>query len=511
MLIFPLPFWLMGKYNGVTDRETEEKKMLNNRKSIYAVIGLLALILAVAIVALAILSSAELQIQLKGDPEVPLEFGENYQDPGAEVVYINKLFGDKVVDVPVTVSVEAIGTDLGVYTVTYTASYMGHQATAQRQVRVVDTQAPVITLKYTNGSITLPGHEYVEEGFVAEDNYDGDITNKVQRQVVGDRVIYTVEDSSGNITVVERTIHYEDEVPPVLTLLGDSTITIQAGGKFTEPGYTATDNADGDITSKVTVSDNHSIYKAGTYTITYTVTDTFGNTTTATRTLVVKAASQPGTVTPPGGTIYLTFDDGPGPYTRQLLDVLKKYNVKATFFVCDKGDKYNKLMKDIVDEGHAIAIHSATHDYDKIYASEAAFFDDLNKMSDIIFEYSGKRTTLMRFPGGSSNMVSKFNPGIMTRLTKMVEDQGYQYFDWNVDSDDAGQARSADVVFNNVVHGKGTWRGCEDGKTNVVLQHDIHKYSVEAVERIIKWGLENGYQFLALDPTSPKVHHGINN
>jgi len=492
--------------------------MLNNKKSIYAVIGLLALILAVAIVALVILSSAELQIQLKGDPEVPLEFGDSYTDPGADVLYINKIFGDKLVDVPVTVSVEAIGTELGVYTVTYSASYMGHQATAQRQVRVVDTQAPVITLKYTNGSITLPGHEYVEEGFVAEDNYDGDITNKVQRQVVGDRVIYTVEDSSGNITVVERTIHYEDEVPPVLTLLGDSTITIQAGDMFTEPGYTATDNADGDITSKVTVSNDHSIYKAGTYTITYTVTDTFGNTTTAKRTLVVKAASNPGTVNQGDKVIYLTFDDGPSRYTSKLLEVLKQYDVKATFFVCDKGTNLNKLMKDIVDGGHSIGIHSVTHDYATIYSSVDAFVKDLTDMSDIIYANTGVRTKLMRFPGGSSNGISKqYCEGIMTELVQVVRNMGYQYFDWNVDSDDAGQAKTADEVFNNVCFGKnngqaGAWRGCEDVKNAVVLQHDIKEYSVEAVEKIIQWGLANGYTFKALDMTSPAAHHGkLNN
>jgi len=492
--------------------------MRKNMKNIYTLICLLVLVLAVLVVAAVILSGFQLQIQLKGDAEIPLEFGGEYQDPGVEVVLVSRLFGSKTVDANVSVSLDAIGNELGTYEVTYTASYLGYQTTAQRQVRVVDTQAPVITLKYTNGSITLPGHEYVEEGFVAEDNYDGDITDKVQRQEIDGRVIYTVEDSSGNITVVERVIVYEDNEPPVLTLLGDSTITIQAGSKFAEPGYTATDNADGDITDRVTVSNDHSTYKAGTYTITYSVTDSFGNTATATRTLVVKAASNQGTVSQGDKVIYLTFDDGPSKYTAKLLEILDRYNVKATFFVTgNKGATLNKLMKDIVDGGHSIGIHSVTHDYASIYSSVDAFIKDLTDMSDIIYANTGVRTYLMRFPGGSSNGISKqYCKGIMTELVQIVRDMGYQYFDWNVDSDDAGAARDAETVFKNVVYGKKvsdtySWRGCEDVKNAVVLQHDIKEYSVDAVEMIIQWGLANGYTFKALDLTSPAAHHGTLN
>lgn len=470
----------------------------------------LAVLLVVAIGVAVLVGSTQLQISLKGDKEITLEYGAPYADPGASAKLSSTIFDNQ--NVQVTADSIPDLTTLGTYTVTYTAKHLLLRATAQRTIHIVDTVAPVITLKYSTDGFLKPGDEYVEEGFVAEDNYDGDITANVKREVKGDTVYYTVTDSSGNTTQITRPIKYGDEDAPVLTLEGESTIKIKAGEKFTDPGFKAVDNVDGDITDKVTVSNNHNTNKAGTYTVTYTVVDSFGNTATATRTLIVEAAKQPETVTPQGGTIYLTFDDGPGPYTRQLLDVLKKHNVKATFFVCDKGPTYNKIMKDIVDEGHAIAIHSATHDYNKIYASEEAFFEDLNAMSDIIYKYAGVRTTLMRFPGGSSNMVSKFNPGIMTRLTQMVEDQGYQYFDWNVDSDDAGGTRTAEGVFYNVAHGKNdVWRGCEDGKVSVVLQHDIHKYSVEAVEKIIKWGLENGYQFLPLDATSPKAHHGVNN
>ena len=126
-------------------------------------------------------------------------------------------------------------------------------------------------------------------------------------------------------------------------------------------------------------------------------------------------------------------------------------------------------------------------------------------MQDIIEQYTGIRTNLLRFPGGSSNKVSSSNKGLMTRLTKMVEELGFVYFDWNVDSMDAGGAKTAQQVFNNVTRGV-------QGKTNsVVLMHDIKGYTVDAIERIIVWGLQNGYTFLPLTENSPTCHHRINN
>jgi len=93
----------------------------------------------------------------------------------------------------------------------------------------------------------------------------------------------------------------------------------------------------------------------------------------------------------------------------------------------------------------------------------------------------------------------------MTRLSKIVTDYGLQYYDWSVNSVDAGGATSADQVFRNVIN------GISGNTYSIVLQHDIYGFSVDAVERIIQWGLDNGYQFLPLDPTSPKCHQTIVN
>ena len=201
--------------------------------------------------------------------------------------------------------------------------------------------------------------------------------------------------------------------------------------------------------------------------------------------------------------IYLTFDDGPSQYTRHLLSVLEKYGVKATFFVV--GDENPAVLRQIVEGGHSIGIHTMTHVYHDIYASPEAFFADLYGMQDVIREATGVNTKLMRFPGGSSNTVSSNVPGLMTILTQAVQDAGFRYFDWNVDSMDAGGAKSVDEVCTNVIS------GIRRQDISVVLQHDIYAFSVGAVEEIILWGLENGYTFLPLEMDSPVMEHTVRN
>ena len=324
-------------------------------------------------------------------------------------------------------------------------------------------------------------------------------------------VTYTAKKFAWNAAAT-HTVTVVDTQIPSLVLDGSDKMTVYKGKKFEEPGFTATDNYDGDITSTVTVSGEVDTSKTGEYTLTYSVSDTSGNKAELTRKVTVKApASSNATAKPTESTdksakvVYLTFDDGPGAYTEKLLGVLDKYGVKATFFVTNNNPKYNYLMKNMADSGHAVAIHTACHDYKKIYASEEAFFEDLYKMQDIIYEQTGVRTMLTRFPGGSSNTTSRFNKGIMTRLTQAVEEKGFRYFDWNVTSGDAGETTSKDQVVKNVIN------GIKSQGTAVVLQHDIKSFSVNAVEEIIKWGLDNGYTFKACDMSSPTCHHGVNN
>ena len=284
-----------------------------------------------------------------------------------------------------------------------------------------------------------------------------------------------------------------DETAPIVNLNGSENMTVYTGMGFSDPGIEAYDDR-----SEITVVTDGEVdaNTVGEYHLHYTVTDESGNTTKKTR--VIKVAE-------PDKIIYLTFDDGPGPYTNELLDILKKYNVKATFFVTGAGS--DEVLAREFNEGHAIGLHTASHNYSYIYQNTNNFFADLEAVQARVERVTGQKTNLMRFPGGSSNTVSRRYDGkthIMSILAQEVTNRGYTYFDWNVSSGDADTASTPEAVYNNVVTRL-------TNKESVILQHDIKQFSVAAVEGIIKYGLENGYAFKKLDANSFNAHHRINN
>ena len=204
---------------------------------------------------------------------------------------------------------------------------------------------------------------------------------------------------------------------------------------------------------------------------------------------------------------YLTFDDGPSENTLKIINILKKYNVTATFFVTGNGT--NSYMKNITESGNTIALHTYSHDYKKIYSSSKAYFEDLNKIKELVKKETGVESNIIRFPGGSSNTVSRqYCKGIMSTITKEVEKQGYYYFDWNVDSTDAsGNNVAASKLINNIkTYSKGI-------NNVVVLMHDTgsKNTTVEALPKIIEYYKSQGYVIKGLSEDSKTCHHGVNN
>ena len=247
----------------------------------------------------------------------------------------------------------------------------------------------------------------------------------------------------------------------------------------------------------------------GSYELTYTITDSSGNVASVKRTVKVNKKVEPNTSSAVPGTIYLTFDDGPSStITPKLLDILKEKNVKATFFVINHSSNLDYLIKREYNEGHTVALHSYTHDYKTVYSSVDAYFRDLQQISDKVERLTGQKSYIIRFPGGSSNTVSKkYTPGIMTTLTQEVLEKGYHYFDWNVSSGDAGDTNTKEGVYNNVI------KGLSKSKANVILMHDFESNykTLNAISDIIDYAKRNGYEFKTIDMSTQMVRHRVNN
>ncbi len=200
--------------------------------------------------------------------------------------------------------------------------------------------------------------------------------------------------------------------------------------------------------------------------------------------------------------VYLTFDDGPGENSNNILDILDDYNVKATFFVVGEDvETYGDVYRRIVNDGHTIGMHSYSHNYSKIYQSADAFAEDYNKIHSLILDTTGVDTKYYRFPGGSSNKVSNTS---MSTFIKFLNENGIVYYDWNVASGDAtSQAFTADELVDNVMSDVVKY------KTSVVLLHDQSNKTttVEALPRLIEALNEAGAMILPITDDTTIIQH----
>ena len=464
------------------------------------IIFLSFLIGIIFLISFIILGPKKVYFNLNGKAYSELNIGDIYKDQGVNAKYCNsyvKIFCKDLSD-KVKVSRHEEKNKLFL---NYNIKYGRFNKVISREVKYVDNESPIIKLVDSKKSI-CPNKEYVEDGYKAYDNVDGDLTDKVIKSVKNGQVYYSVADSSNNKRVVIRNINYVDNEKPVINLIGGDTVYVYKNSEYKDRGFSATDNCDGDITNKVNVDNNIDTTKDGEYNINYSVVDTFGNKNTVSRKVIVYSDISK---TPKNGkVVYLTFDDGPGSYTQSILDVLNEYNVKATFFVTNQFSNYHYMIKKEYESGHSIAVHTYSHNYGKIYESVDSYVEDFNQMNQIILDETGTYTKMFRFPGGSSNTISKFNKGVVSDIAKTMNEKGYIYFDWNIDSMDT-KYKDSEKIYENVIS------EIEKHDYSVVLMHDIKKANIESVRKIINYGLDNGYTFLGLDESSPEVHHHINN
>lgn len=196
-------------------------------------------------------------------------------------------------------------------------------------------------------------------------------------------------------------------------------------------------------------------------------------------------------------TVFLTFDDGPSTITSEILDILKSEEVAATFFVVGNENEESKaLMKRIVDEGHKIAVHTYSHDYDKVYTSVESYLEDFDKVYNLIYEATGVRTDIFRFLGGSVNVHNVTNN---VEISAELLRRGFVYYDWNVSSGDASQGATKESVIESAT-------SSEEDRI-ILFMHDSESktYTAAALPDIIKHYKNAGYNFASLENTDKPV------
>ena len=199
---------------------------------------------------------------------------------------------------------------------------------------------------------------------------------------------------------------------------------------------------------------------------------------------------------------YLTFDDGPSKNTDKILDILKEKGVKATFFVVGKeGEQAKKRYQRIVEEGHSIGIHSYSHDYSSIYQSMENYKSDILKLKQYLEEVTGENIWLYRFPGGSSNSVSKIP---IEECIAFLNQEGIVYFDWNASSEDAVTVNAdCNKLNNNIL------KDALKYDHAVILMHDLYECNgtVDGLSILIDRLVEEGYEILPITKDTKPVQH----
>lgn len=489
---------MMSIYNGRIE------DLLMRKKKILIGAGIAAVVIIIGI--LGILLTAKPKIRMRGTKNTTVEVFSDYKDAGAYASILKKDLTDKI-EITDNVNTEKVG----LYQVTYSVDFHGRKATATRTVQVVDTVKPAIFLDGET-NLTLSAIDFFDEtGFTASDNYDGDLTASVKVTTNEDKekhkgqIIYTVSDSSGNTAEATRDVTIKDIIKPVITLNGYDTITLAYGAEYAEQGAFAEDDLDGDITDSIRIAGDIDTKNSGVQTVAYTVSDKAGNRDTVTRTVNVLEEGQQNP-----NAIYLTFDDGPSDeVTPKILKILRKYNIPATFFIINYSDSDKETLQTMIGDGHTIGIHGYSHDYSEIYSSEEAFMTNVKKLADKLENDFGYMPFVLRFPGGSSNTISRnYSEGIMSKLVKDVSEADYSYLDWNVDSEDA---TGNNVSVNRIV--KNVTEGLKENRNNVILMHDTNAKATtaKALKKIIKYAKKNGFEFYAFQEDTQPVHHSVNN
>lgn len=387
---------------------------------------------------------------------------------------------------------------IGTHKLLYHVAQQSYTLTYQ----VVDTVAPTVEAKDID--VYLPD-KVKPEDFIVNIKDNSKTTVRFDKAYTFDKVgdvhvVLIVEDQGKNETKINATAHVmKDNEPPVLHNIENRTMMVNDSIDVVKDVY-AEDNHDGKVAVKVD-QDHLDTQHPGSYKIQYEAVDKAGNKAIAPCTITVLPKGDPNKI------MYLTIDAGPSSNTPKILDILQQFHVKATFFVSGQNPLDFAYIKHAYEQGHAIGLQTYSHDYAQVYASEQAYFADLAKIAYVVKGQIGSIPNIIRFPGGSSNTISsQYTKGIMSKLTKAVHEQGYQYYDWNCTSGDEDSSLHAAALLQ-------TSKTCGVQGPLMLLLHDhaAAKATVEALPAILTYYKKLGFTFETITTSVPGFHQSVKN
>ncbi|WP_270524932.1 polysaccharide deacetylase [Longibaculum muris] len=386
---------------------------------------------------------------------------------------------------------------VGEYKVVY--KYKDEEKTLK--VNVVDTLPPEFDVKSKKVALnqTVEPSELVKNIKDASQTKVSFAKNYEFNKVGWQEIEVIVKDAYDNETRKKVKVNVvKDEKAPEI-IVGNANVVV--GEKIDLKALaTIKDDFDKNPTLKVE-SDKLDTNKIGTYQVKYIAKDVSGN--QSEKTIQVEVVDK---TKDNEKVVYLTFDDGPSRHTPKVLEILKRYQCKATFFITGMNEKYRPYIKTAYDQGHTIGLHTYSHNYSKVYASADAYFKDLDKVGKLAKEYIGFTPKYIRFPGGGSNTISrKYNKGIMSQLTKQVGKKGYIYYDWNCENGDGYAHMSQSQMLKRATS--------SSAKKVMILMHDANgkQNTVDILPKVIEHYQKKGYTFKAIDDSTPVFHQHVNN
>lgn len=422
------------------------------RTIIYMIMGVLVLLLLAVLIKILCFSGLFVPLmKLQGDAMMEVEVNSTFEDPGVKARYRFSDFSDQI-DVSGNLNMKKLGT----YTITYHSKEFDKSVT--RNVHVIDTKAPNITLQGQSMVRVFVNGTYKEPGYSAEDSYDGDITKNVQidNQVNMKKkgtysIVYRVKDSSGNeIKRVRKVQVCEDPTSTKLYYNHDSY-----DNTMEEWWFRKSENHKRTTGAK----DEKLLLKYDTY---------FHG--------------------PDEKVIYLTFDEGGNDitYIKEIADVLKKNDVVATYFLTRNYIKDNpEFMNELVKDGNVIGNHT-WHHYDMTTLANA------NSVDKFVKEITETEKTYMEVTGQPMKKIFRFpKGGSSERAMKMVKDLGYSTYNWSHAYYDFASDVSGEEALTTMM------KHYHNGA--IYLLHPSNKGNYEAMDTFVKNMKDLGYTFKTVD------------